>query len=120
MPLPCRPVTACPPCKDGTGCLVTFTDLPSALTKLQQPGGVISNELGPWHNLAIHSFFGIWGAPNASDYIADVDRLTSTAPTKGVIYSTADADYGPPSYFESVNSLMQVRTPSHAVRRLGR
>jgi len=64
--------------------------------------------MGSWHNLAIHAFFGIWGTPDASNYIDNVDRLTFSAPSKGVIYSSNDYDYGPPSYIESVNSLMQV------------
>ena len=48
----------------------------------------------------------MWGYPNASDYILNVPRLTANAPSPGVIYSTSE--YDPPTYFESVDGLMQV------------
>lgn len=78
------------------------------MTSNDETGGIISNYLGPWYGLAFHSMLGIWGYPNATDYIDNEDRLTFGAPTPGVMYTTGLNVYGPPSYFEAVSGLMKV------------
>jgi len=110
--MPCSPpapISFCPPCEDGTGCLITFTDLPTDLNIPTDYGGVNTDFLGSWHGLAIRNFYGIWGYPNASSVIDHVDRLTTSEPSPGVIYSDmADTLV----FIESVDSRMQASCPS--------
>lgn len=100
-------VPLCPFCDDGTGCLVDFTDLPKKLTSDYDDGGVLSNFMGSWHGLSIHSFYGVWAGTTAVASIPDAARYATTAPSGGVIYTTDN--YVPPSYFEKVAGTMQVR-----------
>lgn len=56
------------------GTLVDFADLPQSLTLQNDPAGVITNFLGPWHGLSVHGFHGVWAAPNASLIIPNAAR----------------------------------------------
>ena len=54
-----------------------FTDLPPTLTLSNDPGGVITNFLGPWHGLSVHGFHGVWAAPNASLVVPNAARCAT-------------------------------------------
>ncbi len=54
-----------------------FADLPQALTLGNDPGGVITSYLGPWHGLSVHGFHGVWAAPNASLIIPNTQRYVT-------------------------------------------